>query len=93
MLPVVLPLHATGDRAEDGAPVFTTVVEADARLSYVLCLGGPSAPGVGAALGGALAEPPAKGAFDPARWNRHWLWVFNADGTYGTGGWQALRLE
>ncbi len=93
MIPVIVPLYATGERTKDGRPIWESAAEADATLAYTLTLGGPAAPGVAAALSGKLAEPPAKGTFQPARWNRHWVWVRNADGTYGTGGWQALRLD
>lgn len=93
MIPIQLPVYATGDKTITGAPIFATAVEADAQLTYVLSLGGPAAPGIKDAFDGRLEEPPAKGTFDPGRWNKHWVWVVNEDGTYGTGGWQAIRLQ
>lgn len=91
-IPLVFPLYPTGRRVR-GLAVWETAVELDPQGIYTLMLGGPKAPGVPQALAGALAEPPPKGTFQPGRWNRHWVWVVNEDGTAGTGGWQALRLQ
>ncbi|MEZ5988848.1 MAG: hypothetical protein R3F30_06945 [Planctomycetota bacterium] len=90
---LVLPLNPTGDLDGRGLPVWETSAELDPRQLYTLMLGGPRAPGVAAALAGTLPEPPLKGTFDPTRWNLHWLWVVNADGTFATGDWQPLRMD
>jgi hypothetical protein len=91
MIPLVVPVFATAD-LHDGLPVWESAVELEAQVVYMLMLGGPAAPGVEQALGNRLPEPPAKGTFLPGVWNRHWTWIVNEDRTFGTGGWQALRL-
>lgn len=93
MIPIDMPLYASGERTASGAPIWETAAEAAPELGYVLALGGPAAPGVRANLADRLPEPPSTGSFQPATWNRHWVWVLNEDGTYGNGGWQPLVLD
>lgn len=93
MLPIDVPIYATGERNSAGRPIYESSVEASPRLLYSLLLGGPAAPGVKAALDARLPEPPARGTFRPKTWNRFWLWVINEDGSFADGGWQALRLS
>jgi hypothetical protein len=92
-IPLVLPLHPTHATGTNGDAVWETAEEMEPALLYALCLGGFQAPGVGAAFANSLAEPPKKGAFDPGRWNKHLVLVINEDATYGSGGWQPLRIQ
>ena len=88
-----LRLYPTGKRMKDGRPIYETAVELGAKGVYALMLGGSAAPGVLAAQEGRLAEPPKKGSFDPHRWNKHWVWVFQEDGKISSGGWQRIRIK
>ena len=93
LLPIRVPIYASALRRDDGAAIYESAAELEPTLVYVLALGGPSAPGVAAALGGKLSEPPAKGSFDPTAWNRHWVFVRNEDGSFASGGWQRIRID
>ena len=91
-IPFVLPLHPTDRFNAHGRRIWQTTVEAEPLICYLLLLGGPAAPNTVRALDGNVVEPPPSGTFDPAGWNLYWLWVLNADGTYGNGGWQPLKM-
>jgi hypothetical protein len=101
---LTLPLYPTSRL--DGPsqrPVWQTAVELEPLAYYALMLGGPWAPGVAAAyldqtpftfpMVDPVLDQPAPGQFNPLAWN--WLYVFilNADGSLGDGGWQRLRIE
>lgn len=99
---ITLPLHATGALAVDGRPIWQTAVEFEPLHYLALMLGGPFAPGVAAAyldqkpftfpMQDPALDKPAPESFDPLRWNWVYVLVLNADGTFGDGGWQRLRL-
>jgi len=93
---LTLPIHPTGERLEDGRPVWETTVELEPMIYYGLMLGGPGAPGVLATFEDfdlEIPDPPPPGLFDPMNWNWHFVEVENADGTVGIGRWQRLTLD
>jgi len=92
VIPIIVPLYPTGVKTATGVPVWESAVEAEPLLYYTLMLGGPSAPNVKSALQNKLSEPPTKGSFHPSTWNKHWVWIANEDGTFASGGWQALTI-
>ena len=88
-----MPIYATSETSSAGHAIFETAVEAAPKLAYALLLGGPAAPGVRETFARTLQEPPSKGSFYPATWNRYLVFVVNEDGTFASGGWQALTFD
>lgn len=91
--PIVLPIYPTDERTPDGRSIWETAVEFEPLMYYGLMLGGPAAPGVVSAWQNNLPEPPIAGTFDPQQWNKHHVTVVNADISFSSGGWQALRIQ
>lgn len=102
---ITLPLYATGarDPANGDLPIWETAAEFEPLMYYALMLGGPFAPGVAAAyidqkpftfpLEDPVLDRPVPGQFNPLDWNWLYVFVLNADGNFGEGGWQRLTLE
>jgi hypothetical protein len=89
-----LPIHPTGRTNGAGKQILVTEVAVDQLTAYVLMLGGHGAPNVMNLLGGIFTqEPPPQGTFDPTTWNRYWVAVINADGTFGLTFGERFRMQ
>jgi YVTN family beta-propeller protein len=89
-----LPIHPTERRNTSGRQIWETHVELEPLTAYTLMLGGHAAPNVAALLNGTFAqEPPAVGTFAPGAWNRYWIAVVNADGTFGLTFGERVRMH
>jgi hypothetical protein len=99
-----MPLYPSDEsHPANGDPIWRTAVEIGPLFYYGLMLGGPAAPGVSAAyndqrpftfpMDDAVLDRSTPGAFDPLSWNFFYVFVVNADGAVGDGGWQRLRIE
>lgn len=102
MRELVLPIHPTDERDDDGLTIWETAAELDPRLFYRMMTGPPVHP----LLGGILdklndrdfqfvialeALPP--GTWDPPGFNNHFVVVENSDTSTVVGGWQPLSIE
>lgn len=108
-LELILPLHPTDLRLDDGRLVWETASELEPLLFYRLMSGPPVAPGLQGIIDAVTdldflfqitPEAQPAGSFNPAAWNLHWVRVVNTDGTRtdgnpfnGSPGWQPLRIE
>jgi len=108
-LELVLPLHPTDLRLQDGRWVWETAVEMEPLLFYRLMAGPPVAAGLQGILDAVgdldflyqiTPEAQPAGSFNPAIWNLHWVRVVNTDGSQvdgnpvgGNPGWQPLQIE
>lgn len=101
---ITLPLYATSIvDSDNGRPVWQTAVEFEQMFYCALMLGGPFAPGVTAAfvdrkpftfpMDDVALDKRQLGQFDPLGWNFIYVFVVNADGQVGDGGWQRLTVE
>jgi len=108
-LELILPLHPTDLRLQDGRLVWETAEEMEPLLFYRLMAGPPVAAGLQGIIDAVTdldflfqitPEAQPSGTFNPAIWNLHWVRVVNTDGTQvdgnpvgGNPGWQPLTIE
>ncbi|MEO0423586.1 MAG: hypothetical protein AAF184_14710 [Pseudomonadota bacterium] len=99
--PIVLPLHPTDQRDDEGALIWESAAEMEPLLFYRLMVGRPDQSLFPGTMKGVtdldyqlnIQVENTPGLFDPPSWNQHYVRVVNADGTRIDGGWQRLMIE